>query len=46
MRQVGDGRNLDAFAGKVLARAVGGVDLDVQLAQLAGERRDPFTVGD
>ena len=46
MGQVGDRRNLDALAGEVLARPVGGVDLDIQLTQLAGERRDPFTVGD
>ena len=44
--QVGDRRHLDALAGEVLARPVGGVDLDTELTQLAGERRDPCTVGD
>ena len=44
--QVGDPRHLDALACEVFARPVGGVDLNVQLTQLAGERRDSFTVGD
>ena len=44
--QVGDGRDLDAVAREVLARAVGRVDLDVERAQVARERRDPVAVGD
>ena len=41
-----DGGDLDAFAGEVLARAVGGEDLDVEVAQVPGERRDALPVRD
>ena len=45
-RQVRDRRDLDAVAGEVLARAVGGEDLDVEGEQVAGERGDPVAIGD
>ena len=44
--QVRDGQDLDAFGRKVLAGAVGRVDLDAELTQLAGESADPSPVGD
>ena len=37
--QVGDRTDLDAVCGEVLAGAVGGVDLDVEREQVAGEAR-------
>ena len=39
-------RDLDAFAGEVLAGAVGREDLDVEREQVAGEGGDPVTVRD
>ena len=42
--QVGDGRDLDALGGEVLARAVGGEHLDVEREQVARERGDAVPV--
>jgi hypothetical protein len=46
LRQVGDRRDLDALSGEVLPRAVGGIDLDVELTQLASEGGNSLSVGD
>jgi hypothetical protein len=44
--QLRHGGDLDAIGREVLARPVGREDVDAQLAQLAGEDRDPVAVGD
>ena len=44
--QVRDRRDVDAFAGEVLARPVGRVDLDAEGSQVAGELRDPVPIRD
>ncbi len=45
-RQVRDGRDLDPVAGEMLARPVGGEDVDVQGAQIASQCGDPVAIGD
>ncbi len=44
--QVRDRRDVDAFAGEVLPRAVGREDLDVEGEQVAREGGDPIAVRD
>ena len=46
VRQVADGRDLDAVGGERLAGAVGGEELDAQVEQVAGEVGDPVAIGD
>ena len=44
--QVRDRCDVDAFAGEVLAGAIGREDLDVEGEQVAGKSRDPVSVRD
>ena len=46
LRQLGDRGDLDAIACEVLTRAVGGVDLDAERDEIAGQPRDALAVGD